>query len=91
MREKYAASSSVSLLGAAVNSPNVYTYYSLLSGKKLYVTNFDLLELNGKGEGPLSARFVGFGYDIVNNRGHDPVLQYGTYKTISQKFRHSFR
>jgi len=68
------------------DSPNVYTYYSLLLGKKLYVTNFDLLEINGKGEGPLSARFVGFGYDVVSNRGRDPVLQYGTYKNVSQKF-----
>jgi hypothetical protein len=68
------------------DSPNVYTYYSLLSGKKLYVTNFDLLEINGTGEGPLSARFVGFGYDVVSNQGHDPVLQYGTYKNISTRF-----
>jgi hypothetical protein len=67
------------------DSPNVYTYYNMLSGKKMYVTNSDLLEVRGKGEGPLSARFVGFGYDVVNNQGHDPVLQYGTYKTISQK------
>jgi hypothetical protein len=67
------------------DSPNTYTYYNLLSGKKMYVTNSDLLEVRGKGEGPLSARFVGFGYDVVNNHGHDPVLQYGTYKDISQK------
>jgi len=67
------------------DSPNVYTYYNMLSGKKIYVTNSDLLEVRGKGIGPLSVRFVGFGYDIVNNRGHDPVLQYGTYKDISQK------
>lgn len=64
--------------------PNVYTYYNMLSGKKMYVTNSDLLEVTGQGEGPLSARFVGFGED-VNNRGHDPVLQYGTYQGISQK------
>jgi hypothetical protein len=67
------------------DSPTVYTYYNMLSGKKIYVTNSDLLEVRGKGEGPLSARFVGFGYDVVNNQGHDPVLQYGTYKNISQK------
>jgi len=68
------------------DSPNVYTYYGLLSGKRLYVTNSDLLEINGKGEGPLSARFVGFGYDVASNPGSDPILQYGTYKDISQKF-----
>jgi hypothetical protein len=67
------------------DSPNVYAYYNMLSGKKMYVTNSDLLEIRGKGEGPLSARFVGFGYDVINNQGHDPVLQYGTYKGISQK------
>jgi|SRR5277367_57915 len=67
------------------DSPNVYTYYNMLSGKKMYVTNSDLLEIRGKGEGPLSARFVGFGYDVVNNQGHDPMLQYGTYKNISQR------
>jgi len=67
------------------DSPNVYTYYNLLSGKKLYVTNSDLLEIRGKGEGPLAARFVGFGYD-VNNPGHDPLLQYGTDKDVAQRF-----
>jgi hypothetical protein len=67
------------------DAPNVHTYYSLLSGRKLYVTNFDLLEIRGKGDGPLAARFVGFGYD-VNDLGRDPVLQYGTDKGIAQKF-----
>src|SRR5258707_701738 len=67
------------------DSPNVYTYYNLLSGNKLYVTNSDLLEIRGKGEGPLAARFVGFGYD-VNNPGHDPLLQYGTDKDVAQRF-----
>jgi len=67
------------------DSPNVHTYYNLLSGKKLYVTNSDLLEVRGKGEGPLASRFVGFGYD-VNNRGHDPLLQYGTDKDVAQQF-----
>jgi len=67
------------------DSPNVYTYYNLLSGKKLYVSNSDLLEIRGKGEGPLAARFVGFGYDM-NSPGHDPVLQYGTDKEVAQRF-----
>jgi hypothetical protein len=67
------------------DSPNVYTYYNLLSGKKLYVTNSDLLEIRGMGEGPLAARFVGFGYDM-NNPGQDPVLQYGTDKDVAQRF-----
>jgi hypothetical protein len=55
------------------DAPNVHAYYSLLSGRKLYVTNFDLLEIRGKGDGPLAARFVGFGYD-VNDLGRDPSL-----------------
>jgi hypothetical protein len=67
------------------DSPNVHTYFNLLSGKKLYVTNLDLLELRGKGDGPLAARFVGFGYDS-NNPGREPVLQYGTDKDIAQRF-----
>jgi hypothetical protein len=67
------------------DAPNVYTYYSLLSGKKLYVSNSDLLEIRGKGEGPLAFRYVGFGFDM-NNLSHDPVLEYGTDKDIAQRF-----
>jgi len=49
----------------------------------LYVSNFDLLEIRGKGDGPLAFRLVGFGYDM-NNPSRDPVLQYGTDKDIAQ-------
>jgi hypothetical protein len=66
------------------DSPNVYTYFSILSGKKLYVTNSDLLEIWGNGEGPLLSRFVGFGYDVRNPS--DPQIQYGTDKDVAQRF-----
>ena len=65
--------------------PNVYTYYSLLGGKKLYTSNSDLLEIRGKGEGPRASRFVGFGYD-VNGLSNDPLLAYGTDKDVAQRF-----
>jgi hypothetical protein len=66
------------------DSPNVYTYYSILSGKKLYVTNSDVLEIWGNGDGPLLSRFVGFGYDVRNPS--DPQIQYGTDKEVAQRF-----
>jgi len=66
--------------------PRLFTLTTICSvEKKLYVSNSDLLEIRGKGEGPLVSRFVGFGYD-VNNPGHDPLLQYGTDKDVAQGF-----
>lgn len=66
--------------------PVVYSYYNLLSGKKLYVSNSELLEVRGDGEGPLMSRYVAFGFDVINKQSQYPVLQYGTDKKIAQKF-----
>jgi hypothetical protein len=71
---------------ACCDAPSVFTYYSLLSGEKLYVTNSDLLEVKGAGEGPLATRYVGFGYDSRNNPARGPQLQYGTDRDVPQRF-----
>lgn len=66
--------------------PVVYSYYSVLTGKKLYVSNSDLLEVRGDGEGPLAARYVAFGYAGMNELSRPPQLQYGTDKKVAQRF-----
>ena len=68
------------------DTPNTFTHYNLLSGKKLYVTNSELLEVRGQGEGPLIFRYLGFGYDATIHPGPTPQLQYGTDKDFIQKF-----
>src|ERR1700686_2295297 len=40
--------------------------FSLLTGKKLYFSNSDLLEDRGDGDGPQASRFVAFGYSGMN-------------------------
>lgn len=65
--------------------PVVYTYYHILDGKKLYVTNSDLLEV-WFGEGPLNRRYIGFGYSVVDKKSQYPQLQYGTDKEVLQRF-----
>lgn len=65
--------------------PTVYFYYSILNAKKLYVSNTDLLEVSF-GEGPRNARYVGFGYSVLDKQSQYPQLQYGTDKDVLQRF-----
>ncbi len=66
--------------------PTVYSYYSVLTGKKLYVSNSDLLKVWGDGDGPQAWRYVAFGYAERNNFSQPPQLQYGTDKRVAQRF-----
>ena len=68
------------------DAPIVYSYYSVLTGRKLYVSNSDLLEVRGDGVGPLAARYVAFGYAGRNELSRPPQLQYGTDKKVAQRF-----
>ena len=68
------------------DAPVIYSYYSLLTGKKLYVSNSDLLEIQGDGGGPQAFRLIAFGYLGQSELSQPPRLQYGTDKTISQSF-----
>lgn len=65
--------------------PPVYSYYGILDGEKLYITNSDLLEV-WFGEGPLNSRYIGFGYSVLDNKSQYPQLQYGTDKEVLQRF-----
>jgi hypothetical protein len=65
--------------------PTVYSYYSILNAKKLYISNSDLLEL-WFGEGSRNARYVGFGYSVLEKQSQYPQLQYGTDKDVLQRF-----
>jgi hypothetical protein len=65
--------------------PSTYSYYSILNAKKLYISNSDLLEL-WFGEGPRNARYVGFGYSVLDKQSRYPQLQYGTDKDVLQRF-----
>jgi hypothetical protein len=66
--------------------PVVYSYYSVLTGRKLYVSNFDLIEVRGDGDGPLASRYVAFGYADMSELSRSPQLQYGTDKKVAQRF-----
>jgi hypothetical protein len=68
------------------DSPTVYFYYNVLTGKKLYVSNSDLLEVWGDGDGPQAWRYVAFGYAGVHDLSRAPQLQYGTDKKVAQRF-----
>ena len=68
------------------DAPVVYSYYNVLTGKKLYVSNSDLLEVWGEGDGPLAWRYVAFGYAGINDLSRPPQLQYGTDKKVAQRF-----
>lgn len=65
--------------------PVVYSYYNLLTGKKVYVSNSDLLEVRGD-DFPQGVRLVAFGYGGMSELGQPPQLQYGTDKMVSQRF-----
>jgi hypothetical protein len=68
------------------DAPVVYSYYDVLTGKKLYVSNSDLLEVRGEGDGPQASRYVAFGYAGINDLSRPPQLQYGTDKKVAQRF-----
>ncbi len=63
--------------------PNVYWYFSLLSGKRLYVSNSDLTEVVVLNSGPQGARYVAVG---CYKHGTPPMLQYGTDTEVKQRF-----
>jgi len=65
--------------------PVVYRYFSMLDGKKLYVSNSDLLRV-WYGGGPLNERLIGFGYAVMDKESRYPQLQYGTDKAVLQRF-----
>ncbi|HEX9223237.1 MAG TPA: hypothetical protein VF860_07895 [Candidatus Acidoferrales bacterium] len=65
--------------------PVVYSYYSLVSGRKLYVSNSDLLEVRGD-DGPGGVRLVAFGYSEISQLSEPPRLEYGTDKNVAQRF-----
>lgn len=66
--------------------PTVYSFYNILTGKKLYVSNSDLLKVWGDGDGPQAWRYVAFGYTEKNEFSRPPQLQYGTDKNVAQRF-----
>jgi hypothetical protein len=66
--------------------PTVYSYYNVLTGKKLYVSNSDLLKVWGDGDGPQAWRYVALGYVENNKFDQPPQLQYGTDKRVTQRF-----
>jgi hypothetical protein len=66
--------------------PTVYSYYNVLTGKKLYVSNSDLLKVWGDGDGPQAWRYVALGYAESNKFDQPPQLQYGTDKRVTQRF-----
>ncbi len=64
--------------------PVVYSYYSLVTGQKLYVSNSDLLEIAG-GDFPQGKRLVAFGYSGLSQLSQPPVLEYGTDTKLVQR------
>jgi hypothetical protein len=66
--------------------PVVYSYYNLLTGRKVYFSNSDLLEVRGGGGGPQALRLVAFGYSGMSRLERPPELQYGTDMSIKQRF-----
>jgi hypothetical protein len=66
--------------------PDVHWYFSLLSGKKLYVSNSDISDLTEiivLDGGAQAARYVAFGW---YKHQTPPVLQYGTDTQVKQQF-----
>jgi hypothetical protein len=68
------------------DTPTAYSYYNVLTGKKLYVSNSSLLEVWGDGDGPQARRYVAFGYAGISDLNRPPQLQYGTDKKVTQRF-----
>jgi len=63
--------------------PTVYSYFSLLTGKKLYASNGDLLDVSGTEGGPQAARYVAFGVYAHNT---PPSLQYGSDAKLMERY-----
>lgn len=63
--------------------PDVHWYFSLLSGKRLYVSNSDLTEIVVLNRGPQGARYVAFG---CYKHQTPPMLQYGSDTQVKQRF-----
>ena len=68
------------------DTPVVYSYYNLLTGKKMYVSNSDLIEVRGDENGPLAVRYIAFGYPGLSALNQPPELQFGTDNKIAQRF-----
>jgi hypothetical protein len=66
--------------------PTVYSYYNVLTGKKVYFSNSELLKVWGDGEGPPAWRYIALGYADRNKFDEPPELQYGTDKNVAQRF-----
>jgi hypothetical protein len=66
--------------------PTVYSYYNVLTGKKVYFSNSDLLTVWGDGDGPSAMRYIAFGYAGQKELDQPPELQYGTDKSVAQRF-----
>jgi len=66
--------------------PTTYYYYSLLSGQRLYVSNSDVIEVEGDGEGPQADRLIAFGYLDPHAYERPPRLQFGTDTAVRQSF-----
>jgi hypothetical protein len=66
--------------------PTVYSYYNVLTGKKVFVSNAELLKVWGDGDGPLAWRYIAFGYADRSKLDQPPQLQYGTDKVVAQRF-----
>jgi hypothetical protein len=66
--------------------PVVYSYYNLLTGRKVYFSNSELLEVRGGGVGPQALRLVAFGYSGMSRLERPPELHYGTDMSIKQSF-----
>jgi hypothetical protein len=62
--------------------PQLNWYFSLLSGKRLYVSNSDLLSTSAPEGGPQLARYVAFGY---YEHRKPPILQYGSDVKVKQR------
>ena len=65
--------------------PVIYSYYNLLTGKKVYVSNSELLAVRGD-DYPRGVRLVAFGYASIGELNQPPLLQYGTDREASQRF-----
>jgi hypothetical protein len=66
--------------------PTVYSYYNVLTGRKLYVSNSDLLKVWVDEDGTQAWRYVAFGYAERNKLDQPPQLQYGTDMRVAQHF-----
>jgi hypothetical protein len=66
--------------------PTVYSYYNVLTGNKLYVSNSDLLKVWVDEGGPLAWRYIALGYAAQSKLDQPPELQYGTDQSVAQRF-----